>query len=75
MSNNNELAHRILSRMGEVDRNVSCSKYVDPGSGPVTDRPPNGGDYNALWDAILHEICCEFPYQDIRSKLGMITDA
>ena len=44
----------ILIRMAEIDSDISKSGYR-----PVSDnedRPPDGDDYNLLWDAILDEI-------------------
>ena len=49
-----DLCRNILIRMREIDRDISPSVYN--GGNDTNDRPPNGDDYNLLWDAILDEI-------------------
>jgi hypothetical protein len=41
----------IIDRMAEVDRDISKSQY--DASDDSHDRPPDGDDYNALWDTIV----------------------
>lgn len=53
-SETSDLIRNILTRMEEIDGDISKSLYADV---PDTeDRPPNGDDYNLLWDAIIDEI-------------------
>jgi hypothetical protein len=46
------LAENVSARMREIDADISCSLY---GGDESRDRPPEGNDYNLLWDAILDE--------------------
>jgi hypothetical protein len=41
----------IISRMAEIDRDISKSQYG--AADDRGDRPPDGDDYNALWDTIV----------------------
>ena len=41
----------IIARMAEVDRDISKSQYGAADNSH--DRPPDGDDYNALWDTIV----------------------
>ena len=43
--------HDIISRMAEVDRDITKSQYG--AADDSQDRQPNGGDYDALWDTIV----------------------
>jgi hypothetical protein len=48
-----ELARNVALRMRELDSDISKSLYNRGDNS--NDRPPEGGDYNDLWDAILDE--------------------
>lgn len=41
----------IIARMAEVDRDITKSQYG--AADDSQDRPPDGDDYNALWDTIV----------------------
>lgn len=60
-----DLANNLLIRMKEIDR---------PISGGLDDRPPDGDDYNLLWDAILDEIRAVCPDLDYGAILQPSTE-
>lgn len=43
---------RLMNDMQEVDETITASLYGGPSDGSK-DRPPDGDDYNLLWDAVI----------------------
>ncbi len=60
----NELAVALLKRMREIDKDITKSLYNPEQENGSNDRPPEGDDYNLLWDAILDEIRAYCPNAD-----------
>jgi hypothetical protein len=51
-----ELCRNIWARMVEIDGDITKSLYNPTLPGDNPDRPPEGDDYNLLWDAQLDEM-------------------
>ncbi len=62
-----DLALSIMRRMREIDSDITKSGYN--GGDDSKDRPPEGDDYNLLWDAILDEVRAYCPAIDAAAIL------
>lgn len=80
MTDIEKLCRNLLTRMQEIDSNISSSMYPNSvhqrchnRSGPLKqDEPPTGDDFNLLWDAIVDEIKAACP--DLEAGKLLISD-
>jgi hypothetical protein len=64
----NELVRNIIVRMAEIDSDITTDGYDTPKKNREP-RPPEGDDYNTLWDALIDEIRAACPDLDVSQAL------
>lgn len=53
-----EVLQRLVAHMAEIDGDITRSDYHPLLRGD-DDRPPDGDDYNLLWDAVMDALLIE----------------